>query len=250
MTVNNAKGVKYQWYTRANAGSAWKKASGGTKAVLSVKAELKADGSQYYCEITTPDGKLTSDIATLTVQLREPVVKTSPKNTKAKSGSKVKLTVKATGVALSYQWYSRPNDDAEWAEIEGATAATYTFVPWAENDGWQFRCHVWNPDGDQWSDEATLTVTPQPASVKTSPKDAKVKLGAKAEFTVKGAGPGLGYQWLPCGSEDAEWAPIEGATTADSAVVAEAGNIGLPFRCHVWNPDGDAWSDPATLLLK
>ena len=48
-------------------------------------------------------------------------------------------------------------------------------------------------------------MTPVPASIKTEPKDATVKSGAKAKFSVKAQGPSLQYQWLTRASESEPW---------------------------------------------
>ena len=41
--------------------------------------------------------------------------------------------------------------------------------------------------------------------IKTQPKSAKVKIGAKAKFKVKATGKDVTYQWYYRTSEDGEW---------------------------------------------
>ncbi len=214
VTVNNTKGVKYQWFMRESPAHQWSKAKSGIKATLSVKAELKVDGSQYYCEITTPDGKLISDVATLTVQLQAPLIKVQPKEkVTVKSGAKAKLTVRAAGVALSYQWFSRAGDDGEWAEIDGETKAEYTIAASMALNGRQYRCLVRNAGGEVYSRETTLTVTPVALTIRTQPKAAvTVKSGAKARISVKATGPNLKYQWYKLANGAEDWEAMDGQT--------------------------------------
>ena len=96
----------------------------------------------------------------------------------------------------------------------------------------------------------TLTVTPQPPTVKTQPKDAKVKIGAKAKFKVKATGKDVTYQWYYRTSETSEWVLMEGETSANLTVTATEANIGWQFRCLAKNADGQTYSNPATLLRK
>ena len=251
VTVNNTKGVKYQWYTRADEGAAWVKARSGIKATLSVKAELKLDGSQYYCEITTPDGKLISDVATLTVQLQAPLIKVQPKEkVTVKSGAKAKLTVRAAGVALSYQWFSRAGAGGEWAQIDGETKAEYTIAASMALNGRQYRCLVRNAGGEVYSRETTLTVTPVALTIRTQPKAVvTVKSGAKARISVKATGPNLKYQWYKLANGAEDWEAMDGQTKADCTFVATLADDGAQFRCRVWNDDEEKMSGAATLTV-
>ena len=188
-------------------------------------------------------------MVTLTVVLHPPVIKTQPKDAKAKAGAKAKISVKAAGKNLTYQWFGRSVPTAGWTEIEGATAATYTFEAWMINDGWQYYCRVQNDDGAVDSDVATLTVTPVPASIKTEPKDATVKSGAKAKFSVKAQGPSLQYQWYERASAGDPWTKIEGAVKAEYSFKTSMAKDGCQYQCKVWNEDDALETRAATLTV-
>ena len=242
--------LTYTWFSRPNAEGEWTAIAGQTKSSLSVVASKANDGSQYYCHIQNADGEVDSAVVTLTVTPQPPKIKTSPKSLTVVSGKKAKFTVKASGPNLTYQWYSRPGEEGEWDAIPGATKATYEVVASMEKNGWQYSCHVENDDGFVDSLAATLTVTPQPPTIKTQPKDAKVKIGGKAKFKVKASGKDVTYQWYYRTSETGEWILMEGQTSANLTVTATEGNIGWQFRCRAWNDDGEAYSNPATLFKK
>ena len=199
---------------------------------------------------TAAGGEAYSNIATLTVKIQPPVIKTQPKDLRAKSGAKAKFSVKASGKNLTYTWYSRPNAEGEWTAIAGQTKKDLSIVASKANDGSQYYCHIQNADGEVDSVIVTLTVTPQPPTIKTQPKDAKVKIGAKAKFKVKATGKNVTYQWYYRTSETGEWILIDGATKATYEVVAEETNLGWQFRCLAKNADGQAYSNPATLRMK
>ena len=189
-------------------------------------------------------------MATLTVTLQKPVIKTPPKSLAVVSGKKAKFTVKASGPKLTYTWYSRPNAEGEWTSIAGQTKKDLSIVASKANDGSQYYCHIQNADGEADTAVVTLTVTPQPPTIKTQPKDAKVKIGAKAKFKVKASGKNVTYQWYYRTSETGEWILLEGATKDKYEVKVTAEMIGWQFRCLAKNADGQVYSKPATLRQK
>ena len=245
------KGVTYQWFSKAPGAADWTPMAGETKATLTVVGTKANSGTQYRCRVrTAAGGEANTNPATLTVKIQPPVIKTQPKSLTAKSGKKVKFSVKASGPKLTYTWYSRPNAESEWTAIAGQAKNSLSIVASKANDGSQYYCHIQNADGEVDSAVVTLTVTPQPPSIKTQPKDAKVKLGAKAKFKVKATGKNVTYQWYYRTSETGDWVPMEGETSATLTVTATAEKIGWQFRCRVWNGDGEAYSNPATLRQK
>ena len=244
------KNVTYQWYSRPSAKDKWTAINGATNTALTVVATGANNGWQYRCCVKNSREELYSDMATLTVTLQKPVIKTPPKSLAVVSGKKAKFTVKASGPKLTYTWYSRPNAEGEWTSIAGQTKKDLSIVASKANDGSQYYCHIQNADGEADTAVVTLTVTPQPPTIKTQPKDAKVKIGAKAKFKVKASGKNVTYQWYYRTSETGEWVLLDGATAATYTVIATEGNIGWQFRCLAKNADGQAYSKPATLRQK
>ena len=245
------KNVTYQWLCMAPGAADWTELQGETKATMTVVGTKTNNGTQYRCRLrNTAGGEVYSNIVTLTVKIQPPVVKTQPKDLTAKSGKKAKFSVKASGKGLIYTWYSRPNAEGEWTAVAGQAKKNLTIIASRANNGSQYYCRIQNADGEVDTNVVTLTVTPQPPTVKTQPKDAAVKLGAKAKFKVKATGKNVTYQWYYRTSETGEWILIDGATKATYEIVATEANIGWQFRCLAKNDDGQAYSDPATLFKK
>ncbi len=246
----SGKKLTYQWYEKAAETEEWKIIPGAVKNSLSVASSLAKNGYQYRCRVQDAWGYLNTDAATLTVTPQKPVIKTQPKSLTVKSGKKVKFTVKASGPKLTYQWYSRPNEESTWGAVEGATKNSLSVTTSKANDGYQYYCRVKNNDGEVSSIKVTLTVTPEAPTIKTQPKDAKVKIGAKAKFKVKAKGKNVTYQWYYRTSETGEWVLMEGEISATLTVTATEGNIGWQFRCLAKNADGQVYSKAATLMRK
>ena len=243
------KDLHYQWYSRGDEQHDWAAIAGATKSSYAVTGSKGNMGWLYRCGVSNEGGTVYSDAATLHVTLQPPVVKTQPKNQAVLSGKTVKFTVKASGKGLTYQWFERPSAQAEWAPVPAGTKATLSLMAIGAMNGSEYYCHVENADGWADSDPAALAVAPQPASVKTQPKDATVKSGAKAKFTVKGAGPNLRYQWFEQAAGSDGWIEIEGATKAEYSFTVSYDNNGRRYYCHVYNDDGFADSGEVTLTV-
>ena len=245
------KDVTYQWFVRVSAKDEWKEMKGETKDKLTVVGTGANNGWQYRCRLRNKaGGEVYSNIATLTVTLQKPVIKTQPKNLSVKSGKKVKFSVKASGKNITYQWFTRANAKSEWQPVAGGNKKDLNVVASKANNGSQYYCYLKNADGDATSAIVTLTVTPEAPTIKTQPKDAKVKIGAKAKFKVKAKGKNVTYQWYYRTSEAGKWVLMKGETSANLTVTATADKIGWQFRCLAKNADGQVYSNPATLRQK
>ena len=134
--------------------------------------------------------------------------------------------------------------------VPDATVAL-AITPLNSDDGRQFKCVVETIDEDY--DETipvNLTVTPVEILIKTQPKDATVKKGGKAKFTVKASGPCIQYQWYAWGPADYMPTAIDGATSSSLTVIATEENDGCLYFCVVYNADYPVNSDFAVLTLK
>lgn len=87
-----------------------------------------------------------------------PTINTQPVGTIAKVGATAGFSVSATASAgsLTYQWQSRTS--GAWADIGGATIASYTTPTLAAGDSAGYRCNVTDSNGTVATDEAVLTV--------------------------------------------------------------------------------------------
>ena len=245
------KNVTYQWFVRASAKDEWKEMKGETQNKLTVVGTKANNGAQYRCRVRNAAGGETYTIpVTLTVKTQKPMIKTQPKSLNVKSGKKVKFTVKASGKNITYQWFSRADAKSAWKPVAGGNKNTLNVVASKANNGSQYYCYLKNADGDATSVTVTLTVTPEAPTIKTQPKDAKVKIGGKAKFKVKATGKNVTYQWYYRTSETGEWILMKGETSANLTVVATADKIGWQFRCLAKNADGQVYSKPATLRQK
>ncbi|MBR5658897.1 MAG: beta-galactosidase [Lachnospiraceae bacterium] len=154
--------LTYQWQSRKDPSSAWTNSgqSGAKTATLSVATIAGLHGWQFRCVVTDGNGQKAYS-KPVTVSLVPKITK-QPTASSVRAGTKVVLSVEATGrAALKYQWQSRKNSSAEWTNSgqSGAKSANLTVATLAGLNGWQFRCVVTDGNGQKtYSNVVTLSV--------------------------------------------------------------------------------------------
>jgi hypothetical protein len=89
------------------------------------------------------------------------VITDQPDSTTVVQSRAATFSVAATGSNPRYQWQRSADGGANWTDIPGATAASYTLYPTTlSDDAAQFRAVVSNAVNTLISDVATLTITP------------------------------------------------------------------------------------------
>ncbi len=154
--------LKYQWQSRKDVSSAWTNSgqSGAKTSTLSVATTAGLHGWQFRCVVTDGNGQKTySDFVTVSLV---PKITKQPTAASVKAGTKVALSVEATGKAtLKYQWQSRKNSSSEWTNSgqSGAKTKTLSVATTKGLNGWQFRCVITDGNGQKTvSDIVTLSV--------------------------------------------------------------------------------------------
>ena len=155
--VADGEGMTYQWYRMRTDESDWVKLDGETKSSLTVNAKMSRDRNQYHCVIKNAAGKVTTNNVKLVV-ITEPEVTGQPETVTVKKGKTVTFKVKATGGALSYQWFVKKAGSDEWTILKGETSRTLTLKVTKKMDGNKYRCRIDNKAGRVNSKAATLHV--------------------------------------------------------------------------------------------
>lgn len=170
-----------------------------------------------------------------------PVIEAQPYGQVVTVGHKATFSVKAKGVAVTYQWFKNGT------LIFGAVSSSYT-TPNARlvDGGSQYTVRVRSLTGAVWSEAAVLTVKPSivAPSIVSQPVNQTVNEGQSATFKVAATGTNpLNYQWLKDGQS------ISGATSASYSLT----QVGLAdsgvYTVTVSNGAGSVVSNPAQLVV-
>jgi Immunoglobulin domain/Immunoglobulin I-set domain/Abnormal spindle-like microcephaly-assoc'd, ASPM-SPD-2-Hydin len=226
--------LTYQWKKNGAA------ISGATSASYTTPATASTDnGAQFTVTVTNSFGNMTSNAATLTVNV-PPTISAQPASQTVTVGQAATFSVTASGSGtLTYQW--KKNGTA----ISGATSASYTTpATVASDNGSSFTVTITSSTGNATSNAATLTVN-APPSITTQPASTTVNVGQTASFSVAATGTGtLTYQW------SRNSAAISGATSASYTTPATAStDNGALFTVTVTNSFGNMTSNAATLTV-
>ena len=188
--VCKAKGSKftYQWEYQISK-EEWKKVKGATAQTdtLEVKAKEEHDGRVYRCTVTDGAGnQLQSKTATLYIK---PVIVTQPEDAAAESGQEITVSVKASGVGLTYQWeFNDTGKKEDWKPAKGESAETdtYTTAVKASMEGRRFRCRVTASNGlKAVSEKAVLTIIRMPRKVKLNETELKMTVGDSEKLEAR-----------------------------------------------------------------
>lgn len=182
-----------------------------------------------------------------------PVITTQPADVSVAVGDNASFSVTATGESPTYQWQDSVDDGANWSNITGATATSYSLTGVALSDsGHLFRVLVTAAGATVASSPAHLTVTAvaDAPAITVQPTDQTVTELATASFSVTATGTSLQYQWQLSGDGGTSWSDIGGANSNNYTTPATAlSDSGEQFRVQVSNGAGSVTSSTATLAV-
>jgi Deoxyribonuclease NucA/NucB/Immunoglobulin I-set domain len=226
--------LSYQWQRSDSSGNNYADVPGASAASLTVTAALADDASLWRVIVSNAAGSATSMAARLSVAegATAPAISADPRDQTVLAGQTASFTVAATGSPTpGVQWQQRASATAEWSNIAGATALTYTTAPTTlAQSGAQYRAVLQNSAGSATSLAATLTVTEGAVapSITTQPTSQSVQAGQSGLFSVTASGSSpLGYQWFKDG------VAIVGANASEVLVPTAVADAGQTFQISV-----------------
>ena len=221
----------YQWFKDGEA------IAGATSAQFLRVASVKEDAGIYTVRISNSGGAVTSAPVDVLV-LDPPVIVTSPANRSIAIGSRLELSVVASGSPpLEYQWWH----GAE--KVAGATTPTLSMDAVGVDDAGQYSVTVRNAVGVVESDFAAVEVL-EPPSIVTQPESQTVIAGSTVQLTVTAAGAvPRTFQWYKDGQ------PIAGATKSNLRFVILQESDSGEYTIKVSNSVGEVIAQPFILRV-
>jgi hypothetical protein len=222
----------YQWFFNGTA------AVSGTAASLNLTNAQPTQAGSYLVVLSTPVGSITSQVATLTVNVPA-MITNQPQSLTLTQGQTAVFSVVAGGTGpLNYQWHFGGTN------LSGATNATLTLANVQTNNVGNYFVIVTNSWGSITSAVVTLTVL-VPAWIATQPANQAVILGQNALFSVGAGGDApLSYQWSFNGTNS-----IISATNSTLALNNVQTNQAGNYTVLVANNWGSVTSSIATLTV-
>jgi len=157
-----------QWQVSTNGGSTFVNCCGTATTYSTANLTSSDNGNRYRVVATNSAGTVTSNVALLTVTAASvvPSITTQPASVSVVAGAQASVSVIASGSPTpTYQWQKSIDGGSSYANINGATAASYSTAVLAVADsGLRLRVVVSNSAGSATSSAAVVTVT-APTSV-------------------------------------------------------------------------------------
>ena len=161
-------------------------------------------GENAFCEVTATayypadNSTWTEDVmqdygGNITWKEAKPLaIKTQPKTGYAKMGETAKVTVKAEGDDLSYQWYIKNANGSKYSK-SSVSGPTYSCKMSDKSKDRRVLCIITDAFGNKV--QSKTVILREAVSVTTEPKNTYVKSGSTAKVSLEASGDGLTYQW-------------------------------------------------------
>lgn len=205
-------GLKYTWYYAKKGVKKYTKAS-DTDSVFEVKTSSSLNGCKVYCVVKDKYGNsVKSKVVTLTVKNKAKVT-TQPKSVTVAKNKTVKVTVKATGDGLKYQWYYAKKGSSSYKKISGATKSSYSVKMTSSVNGRKVYCKVTDKYGNSVkSNVVTLSMSNDLGKVVGYwdciygiEKDGRVETIYEGAYSLSFDANGTGYIFVPFSEPEMEF---------------------------------------------
>ena len=262
ITATGTVPLTYQWQKSSDGGNTWIDISGENTPDYSFTAYTSDDGTRFRVNVSNSYGSITSNAVTLTVIVADTppriIVDLAPWYPVVE-GTVVEFSIMAvTGAApLTYQWQRSNNIGATWNDINGASAADYSFIARASDEYAMFRVIISNSYGSVTSNITYLVlqliqpefrIDTQPVE-NTTVTEGSITGNLFVEASVSPFGR-LYYQWYyNTTNNNTGGMYIPGATSASFSIPTILTASGSPyyFYCEVF-AERDPEIDPAILI--
>jgi hypothetical protein len=148
-----------QWQISVDNGKTFANVSGAASTTLSLPATGVMNGDEFRAVFTDAAGHATSAAGILTVKNVAPIIRLQPASVRTTAHAVVQFTVVDTAdPAATFQWQKATKGSSKFANIRGATSATFRLSATQANNGQKFRVVITNKFGKVTSSAAVLTV--------------------------------------------------------------------------------------------
>lgn len=173
-------------------------------------------------------------------------IDTQPKNVTVNDGERAKVTVKARGEDLTYQWYIKDPGDEKYTK-SSCKKATYSLEMTSEKSGRLAYCLIKDAYGNKLKTKTISLKVNEAVKITQEPKGVAVAEGEVAKATVKATGNGLKYQWYVKDLDDDSYTKSSNTTNTYS-VKMSASRSGRRVVCKITDSDGNTVkTSPVTL---
>lgn len=239
--------LRFQWQYSKNNGGSWVNCSSTGSSTENFSFTMKESyaGRKYRCVVNDSAGnQAISDAATIQLSKTEIIIKTQPVSQTTVVGSKVVLSIEASGEGLVYQWQYNKNNGTSWTNCSGPGYNTPIFEFKASKaiNGRIYRCKLTDYTGKTaLSDSVPITVTN--LTIISQPEDCQSKENDTVVLSVQvndGAQP-YTYQWQYSKNNGTSWnnCTSTGSNTSSFSFKMKTALNGRLYQCIIRDANGN-----------
>jgi len=230
--------LNYQWQSAANATGPW--SNTGTNQ-STVTPSAAATGNTFYRTVVSSANGFCKDTSASVAAnvVADPVISTQPKDFSGCFSGSVNLNVAANGGAgiLTYQWQSSTATAGPWANVNGATNATYSVAPTTGTTYYRAIVRASGSGCDVVNSNPANITLDQLLSITAEPKSISQCVGGTGNLTVAATSTGaILYQWQSATNATGPFANVVGATNSLTPLSSAAGVT--YYRSILSSPNG------------
>ena len=232
-------GLTYKWYYADAGSSTFKLTTSFKGSSYSVSMTDARAGRRIYCVITDQYGNSVRS-NTVTLNKKTPLkIVTQPSSVTVDNGAYAKVTVKAQGDGLTYEWYFADPKTGTFSKTTAFKGSSYNVQMNASRAGRIVYCVITDKYGDSVTTQmavlnrtSTLKITSQPTSV-------AVAAGKTAKVTVGVSGQGLKFQWFYADAGSAAFKLTTAFKTNSYSVAMTNARAGRRVYCVITDKYGN-----------
>ncbi len=232
-------GLTYSWYYK-NKGDTKFYLTGSFKTnIYFVTMTDARNGRQLYCVVTDKYGnKVTTK--TVTISMATPLqITKQPISVKVQNGETATVTFKAEGDGLTYKWYYRNKNTADFIVTNTFSGNTYTAVMNETRNGRELYCVITDKYGKTVKTNVVTITMAVPVKITKQPVSVTVANGKTATVLVEANGDGLKYSWYYKNKGDTKFYLTESFKTNTYSVTMTNARNGRQIYCVVTDKYGN-----------
>ena len=240
--VAEGEGLSYAWYYKDVGATQFSLTTSFTGDSYSITMTRARAGRQVYCVITDQYGNFViTDTVTLGMEETPLKITQQPVSVQVAPGEKARVSVKAEGVDLTYQWYFRNAGMDEFLLTTSFTGNYYSIDMNASRAGRQVYCVITDAYGNSLTtDVVTLDMDSQALKITQQPISVTVAAGERARVTVIAVGDGLTYQWYYKDPGDDEFRLTTSFTSNYYSITMTGSRSGRQVYCVITDDKGNS----------
>ena len=189
-------GLTYKWYYADAGSTAFKLTTAFKTNSYSVSMTDARAGRRVYCVITDQYGNsVRSNTVTLSKKIPLKIV-TQPSSVTVANGAYAKVTVKAQGEGLTYEWYFADPKTGTFSKTTAFKGSSYNVQMNASRAGRIVYCVITDKYGDSVTTRMAVLNRTSALKITSQPTSVAVTAGKTAKVTVGASGQGLKFQWF------------------------------------------------------